>query len=185
MAPGYSRSFRRSSPNPFAGLLIRKALLFSWCLLGAFKVLLSRYSGQSDIIVGSPIANRERREFEGLIGFFANTLALRTDLSGDPTFVELLARVREVTLRAYDSQEVPFEKLVEELKPERQLNRNPFFDISFSFQNLPTAGGQCSRSRHRLAALWTTELRSLISASRWLRPERRAHYDCRVQHGSL
>ncbi len=106
-------------------------------LLGAFKVLLSRYSGQSDIIVGSPIANRDRREFEGLIGFFANTLALRTDLSGDPTFVELLARVREVTLLAYDSQEVPFEKLVEELKPERQLNRNPFFDTSFSLQNLP------------------------------------------------
>ncbi len=78
-----------------------------------------------------------RGEFEGLIGFFANTLALRTDLSGDPTFVELLARVRETTMRAYDSQEVPFEKLVEELKPERQLNRNPFFDISFSFQNLP------------------------------------------------
>ena len=106
-------------------------------LLGAFKVLLSRYSGESDIIVGSPIANRERYEFEGLIGFFANTLALRTDLSGDPTFVELLARVREVTLRAYDSQEVPFEKLVEELKPERQLDRNPFFDTSFSLQNSP------------------------------------------------
>ena len=106
-------------------------------LLGAFKVLLSRYSGQSDVIVGSPIANRERSELEGLIGFFANTLALRTDLSGDPTFVELLARVREVTLSAYDSQEVPFEKVVEELKPERQLNRNAFFDIGFSFQNLP------------------------------------------------
>ncbi len=110
---------------------------FFMVLLGAFKVLLSRYGGQSDIIVGAPFANRERREFESVIGFFANTLALRTDLSGDPTFVELLARVREVTLKAYDSQEVPFEKLVEELKPERQLNRNPFFDISFSLQNLP------------------------------------------------
>lgn len=108
-------------------------------LLAAFKVLLSRYSGQNDIILGSPIANRERREFEAVLGFFANTMALRTDLSGDPTFVELLARVRETTLRAYDSQEVPFEKLVEELKPERQLNRNPFFDISFSLQNMPTA----------------------------------------------
>ena len=106
-------------------------------LLAAFKVLLARYSGQSEIIVGSPIANRKRREFEGLIGFFANMLALRTDLSGDPTFVELLVRVREVTLRAYDRQEVPFEKLVEELRPERELNHNPLFDISFSFQNLP------------------------------------------------
>ncbi len=106
-------------------------------LLAAFKVLLARYSGETDVIVGSPIANRERSELEGLIGFFANTQALRTDLSGDPTFVQLLARVREVALAAYDSQEVPFDKLVEELRPERQLNRNPFFDISFSFQNLP------------------------------------------------
>ena len=107
-------------------------------LLGAFKVLLSRYSGETDVIVGSPIANRERSEFESLIGFFANTMALRTDLSGDPSFVHLLAKIREVTLNAYDSQEVPFEKLVEELRPERQLNRNPFFDVSFSFQNLPS-----------------------------------------------
>ena len=106
-------------------------------LLAAFKVLLSRYSGETDVIVGSPIANRERSELESLIGFFANTMALRTDLSGDPSFVQLLGKVREVTLSAYDSQEVPFEKLVEELRPERQLNRNPFFDLSFSFQNLP------------------------------------------------
>ena len=107
-------------------------------LLAAFKVLLSRYSGETDVIVGSPIANRERSELEGLVGFFANTMALRTDLSGDPSFVQLLAKVREVTLNAYDLQEVPFEKLVEELRPERQLNRNPFFDVSFSFQNLPS-----------------------------------------------
>jgi amino acid adenylation domain-containing protein len=106
-------------------------------LLGAFKVLLSRYSGQSDVIVGSPMANRERSEYENLIGFFANTLALRTDLSGDPMFVELLARVKEATLLAYDFREIPFEKLVEELKPERKLNRNPFFGISFSLQNFP------------------------------------------------
>ena len=127
LPPMLTESLRRIARSEGATLFM--------VLLGAFKVLLSRYSGESDIIVGSPIANRERYEFEGLIGFFANTLALRTDLSGDPTFVELLARVREVTLRAYDSQEVPFEKLVEELKPERQLDRNPFFDTSFSLQN--------------------------------------------------
>ena len=130
LSPQLVESLRRMAHTEGATLFM--------ALLTAFKVLLSRYSGQSDIIVGSPIANRERREFEALIGFFANTMALRTDLSGDPAFVELLARVREVTLLAYDSQEVPFEKLVEELKPERQLNRNPFFDISFSLQNLPT-----------------------------------------------
>ena len=106
-------------------------------LLAAFKVLLSRYSRASDIIVGLQIANRERRELEGVIGFFANTLALRTDLSGDLTFRELLARVRDIAFSAYDSQEVPFKKLVEELKPEKQLNRNPFFDIDFNFRNLP------------------------------------------------
>ena len=121
-------------------------------LLGAFKVLLSRYSGETDVIVGSPIANRERSELESLIGFFANTIALRTDLSGDPLFVQLLAKVREVTLAAYDSQEVPFEKLVEELRPERQLNRNPFFDVSFSFQNLPLLDCRCSRPGRRIAA---------------------------------
>ena len=108
-------------------------------LLGAFKVLLSRYCGESDVIVGSQIANRECSEVEGLIGFFANTLALRTDLSGDPTFLELLARVRETALGAYDSQEVPFRRLVEELKPETKANRNPFFEIDFNFRNLPLA----------------------------------------------
>jgi non-ribosomal peptide synthetase component F len=129
LPPQLGESLRRIAHSEGATLFM--------VLLGAFKVLLSRYGGQSDVVVGSPFANRERREFEGLIGFFANTLALRTDLSGDPTFVELLTRVREAVLRAYDSQEIPFEKLVEELKPERQLNRNPFFDISFSLQNLP------------------------------------------------
>ena len=115
---------------------LQNATLFM-VLLSAFKVLISRYSGQSVVILGCPMANRERSDYENLIGFFANTLALRTDLSGDPTFVELLARVREVALHAYDSRQIPFEKLVEALKPERKLNRNPFFDISFSLQNFP------------------------------------------------
>src|SRR5215207_570814 len=107
-------------------------------LLGAFKILLQRYTGLDDIVVGSPIANRNRPEIESIIGFFVNTLILRTDLSGKPTFSELLTRVREVTLGAYSHQDLPFEKLVEEIKPERRLNHNPLFQVMFVFQNIPT-----------------------------------------------
>ncbi len=102
-------------------------------LLAAFQLLLARYTGQEDIAVGSPIANRNHYQTEKLMGLFVNTLVLRTDLSGNPTFRELLARVREVTLSAYDHQELPFEKLVEELRPERVLNRNPLFQVLFIF----------------------------------------------------
>ncbi len=109
-------------------------------LLSAFTLLLSRYSGQEDIVVGSPIAGRERLETENLIGFFVNTLALRLDLSGDVTFRELLARVKETTLAAYANQDVPFEKLVEEIQPERALNRQPLFQVMFVLQNIPGAG---------------------------------------------
>lgn len=106
-------------------------------LLAAFQALLHRYTGQEDIAVGSPIANRTRSEIEGLIGFFVNTVVLRTGLSGDPTFQELLARVREVALDAYEHQDLPFEKLVEELHPDRNLSHNPLFQVMFSFQNVP------------------------------------------------
>ena len=106
-------------------------------LLAAFKVLLSRYAGQHDITVGTPIANRNRIETEGLIGFFINQLVLRTDLSGNPTFRELLRRVREVTLGAYAHQDVPFEKLVAELTPERDLNRSLLFDAMLVLRNTP------------------------------------------------
>ena len=100
-------------------------------LLAAFQVLLYRYSGQHDIVVGSPLANRSRTEVEGLIGLFVNTLPLRTDLSGNPTFKELLSRTREAVLGAHENQDVPFELLVKELQPERGLSHGPLFPGSF------------------------------------------------------
>jgi acyl carrier protein len=106
-------------------------------LLGAYALLLSRYSGQQDMVIGSPIANRNRSETENLIGFFVNTLALRIDLSGELTFEQLLERVRQVALGAYAHQDLPFEKLVEELQPERNLSHNPLFQVAFALQNAP------------------------------------------------
>ena len=104
-------------------------------MLAAFALLLSRYSRQQDIVVGSAIANRNRREIESLIGFFVNTLALRTKLQGNPTFLELLQRVKQVTLDAYDHQDLPFEKLVDELGLERSLSHHPLFQVAFGLQS--------------------------------------------------
>jgi non-ribosomal peptide synthetase component F len=104
-------------------------------LLAAFQTLLHRHTGQDDIVVGSFLANRNRTEIEGLIGFFVNTLVLRTDVSGNPMFTELLARVREMALGAYVHQDLPFEKLVEELKPGRDLSRTPLFQVFFNMMN--------------------------------------------------
>lgn len=102
-------------------------------LLAGFNALLHRYTGQDDIVIGEPIANRNRVELEPLIGFFVNSLVLRTDLSGDPTFIELLRRSRDVVLEADANQDVPFEVLVERLKPERSLGRNPLFQVSLQY----------------------------------------------------
>ncbi|HVG17621.1 MAG TPA: condensation domain-containing protein, partial [Blastocatellia bacterium] len=106
-------------------------------LTAAFKILLYRYSGQKDIILGTPIANRNRAETEGLIGFFVNTLVMRTDLSGEPSFQDLLSRVREVAMEAYANQDLPFERLVEELQPERDQSRHPLFQAMISLQTEP------------------------------------------------
>ncbi|MBV9788343.1 MAG: amino acid adenylation domain-containing protein, partial [Chloroflexi bacterium] len=108
-------------------------------LLAGFQTLLSRYSGQSDIAVGTPIAGRVRPELEGLIGFFVNTLVLRTDLSGQPAFEEVVQRVRNVSLGAYAHQELPFEVVVERLQPTRDLSRSPLFQVMFALQNMPRA----------------------------------------------
>ncbi|HEX2569426.1 MAG TPA: amino acid adenylation domain-containing protein, partial [Polyangia bacterium] len=128
-------------PRPLAqaldGFSRRQGATLFMTLLAAFQALLQRYSGQDDIVVGTPIAGRTRAELEGLIGLFVNTLALRTDLGGNPTFRTLLGRVREVTLGAYAHQELPFEKLVEELEPERDLSRSPLFQVLFALQNMP------------------------------------------------
>ena len=106
-------------------------------LLAAFKVLLARNTNQSDILVGSPIANRNHAQLEGLIGFFVNTLVLRTDLGQNPTFRELLKRVRQTTLEAYSNQDIPFEQLVALLQPERNLSISPFFQVMLVLQNVP------------------------------------------------
>ncbi|HJS23819.1 MAG TPA: amino acid adenylation domain-containing protein, partial [Pyrinomonadaceae bacterium] len=120
-------------------------------LLGAFAVLLKRYTGQQDIVVGSPIAGRNRGEVEGLIGFFVNTLVMRTDVSGDPTFRELLERVKETALSAYAHQDLPFEKLVEELQPERNLAHSPLFQVMLVLQNAP--GGELELPGLKLSPL--------------------------------
>ena len=130
----------RLSPEVSAGLKElsrREGVTLFMTLLAAFQTLLHRYSGQEDIVVGLPVAGRNYAETEGLIGFFVNTLALRVKLGSDPTFVELLRRVKEVCLGAYAHQDVPFEKLVEELQPERDLSRSPLFQTMFVLQNVP------------------------------------------------
>ena len=123
-----------------AGLARRQGWTLFMALLAVFDALLARWSGQRDLVVGAPIANRNRLETEGLIGFFTNTLALRLDLSGDPPFREIARRARTATLEAHAHQELPFERLVEELAPERSLARTPLFQVMLVLQHDPTAG---------------------------------------------
>jgi amino acid adenylation domain-containing protein len=115
----------------------REGVTLYMTLLAAFAVLLQRYSGENEIVIGTPIANRNRMEVEGLIGFFVNSLAMHVKVGADPTFGQLVESVREVVLGAYAHQDVPFERIVEELKPERDLSRAPIFQVMFAWQNAP------------------------------------------------
>ena len=129
-------------------------------LLAAFFVLLSRYTGQDDIVIGSAVGTRSQTETEALIGLFVSTLVLRTDLSGDPTFRDLLRRVRAVAEDAYSNQDVPFEKLVRELQPGRDLSFNPLFQVTFASQGAPD-------SDVRFAGLTWSDLGMLLPRTRF------------------
>ncbi|MEH2128463.1 amino acid adenylation domain-containing protein [Nostoc sp.] len=126
--------------NELKALSQKQGVTLFMTLLAAFKALLYRYSGQADILVGSPIANRNRSEIEGLIGFFVNTVVLRTKLEENSSFINLLKQVREITLGAYTHQDLPFELLVEELQPQRSLSHTPVFQVMFALQNMPGDG---------------------------------------------
>ncbi|HVG19449.1 MAG TPA: amino acid adenylation domain-containing protein, partial [Blastocatellia bacterium] len=132
-------SLAKEVGDPLKRLSQQETATLFMTLLAAFQTLLARYTGQTDIVVGAPIANRNRKEIEGLIGFFVNSLVMRTDLSGNPTFREALARVRKVALGAYAHQDLPFEMIIEEVQPERTASYNPLFQVVFSMLNTPSA----------------------------------------------
>ena len=127
LSPGLTAALRRLSRRN--GVTMFMTLLASW------SVLLSRLSGQTDVVIGTPVANRSRREFESLLGFFANTLALRVRLEEDPTVADLLRQIRTTTLQAYAHQEIPFERVVETLQPERSLSHNPIFQAMLAYHS--------------------------------------------------
>ncbi len=124
-------------------------------LLAAFDTLMFRYTGQEDIVVGSPIANRTRAEVEPIIGFFINTLALRARLSRDQSFSQLLSQIRGIALEGYAHQDLPFERLVEELHLERSLSYNPIFQVMFALQNAPMQALELPGIRLERAPIFT------------------------------
>jgi amino acid adenylation domain-containing protein len=136
---GASYAFRlpRELADRLQELSRREGATLFMTLLAGFALLLARYSNQQDLLIGTPVANRNRAEIEPLIGFFVNTLVLRADTSGEPSVREFLARMREVCLDAYAHQDLPFERLVEELRPARDMSRNPVFQVMFALQNAP------------------------------------------------
>ncbi len=133
----HTSSLQKELRDSLTELSRRQGVTLFMTLLAAFQTMLYRYTHQQDIVIGTPIANRTRTETEDLIGLFVNTLVVRTDLSGNPTFLELLGRIREVALDAFAHQDLPFEKLVEELQPERSLAHMPLFQALFALQNVP------------------------------------------------
>ena len=162
LAPGLIETLNRLGQSEGASLFMT--------LLAAFKLLLSRLSGQTEIVVGAPNANRNRVELEDMIGFFINTLALRGDLSANPSFRALLGQVRETTLAAYARQDAPFEKIVEKLQPERDASRNPLFQVFFNMVNLPES--RFSLPDLEITPLSTSELPNKFDLTLYLHQNR-------------
>ncbi len=138
----------------------QQRVTFFMTLLAGFKAVLHRYSGQHDIVVGSPLAGRDSAETEELVGFFINTVLMRTDLSGDPTIKELLMRVRDMSLGAFEHREMPYERLVEELQPSRNLSFDPICQVYFALQNMPTAPLKLSGIKLSIAPVYTGTAKS-------------------------
>ncbi len=138
----------------------QQRVTFFMTLLAGFKAVLHRYTGQHDIVVGSPLAGRDSAETEDLVGFFINTVLMRTDLSGDPTVKELLMRVRDMSLGAFENREMPYERLVEELQPARNLSFDPICQVYFALQNMPTAPLKLSGIKLSIAPVYTGTAKS-------------------------
>ena len=138
----------------------REGVTLFMTLLAAFQLVLARYSGQEDVVVGSPIANRQDAQLEEMMGFFVNTLVMRVGVKPEMSFAEVLQQVRRTALQAYRYQDIPFERLVEELSPQRRLDRTPLIQVSFNLQNLP------GEPQHELHQIDVEERRPCLQAVR-------------------